>query len=282
MKLFAKLEDLINKLLINFGQLLLKMTPGFIKKAHHTMQTSFRSGTEKSKSALSKLLSTLFAKLLVLPNFIKVQLVSLSALALSIATKLSKVDGLKAVVGQLTLPFVYFKKRYSKLREKISALSPQTIVYGIILLALIFLASLVIVGNTKKIYQSSQEEAEKEIAKPENLRRDYYLQDDRQLLVQELTIPIYVGAGNAPKTLILDITIKMSNRYLKAYFYENDYLLKDRLNRSIEPIIPSLPLEEEGKQIIRDKIIEELNKLILERKIKGHVDDVYFHNIITG
>ena len=80
----------------------------------------------------------------------------------------------------------------------------------------------------------------------------------------------------------MDFTLVASNRYIKEYFYENIHLVKDRLNSSVHPIIPEFPLEQEGKQIIKDKIRLEVNKLIKDLRIKGHIDKVHIHSILAG
>lgn len=279
MKLFEKLEDILNAILIKIGQLLLKLVPKGVKQKFEKWGQSLRAKKQALGKKIGAVLSKVFSILIYLPQKLSSALGWLTSFSLTLSQKLRSKDTFVRYLEAIAIPI---RKVANKIVKKVESLRPQTVATILILLAVFIFAGIVVVGNTKKIVDSTSSEQIEEKVAPQELRKDYYQQDERQLLVSELTIPIYVGKGNAPRTLILDVTLKMSNRYLKSYFYDNDYLLKDRLNRTIEPVIPTLPLEAEGKQIIRDKIIEEVDKLIIERKIKGHVDDVYFHNIING
>ena len=84
--------------------------------------------------------------------------------------------------------------------------------------------------------------------------------------------------------LTFDFTVEGSNRYIAAYFSSrvNENLIKDKLNNSIEPIVPSFPLEEEGKRIIKLKIKEEINELVQKLKIKGYISKVYINNVLAN
>ena len=281
--MFGKIEDLINHLLIKLGQLLLRLVPNSLKKRVHELNKKIEEKKKKMSSSTQKFLTLSISKLLYLPGLIKIAMMKVSSFLIALSPKLKNTTAIKEAIARGLSPLSNFiVNQYKKLEARLAKLTPKAMVFLIVITAMVMLASMVIVGNTKKIYQSSSEEIVQEEVAPQQLRKDYYQQDEKQLLVSEVTIPIYVGTGNAPRTLILDMTIKTSNRYLKFYFFENDYLLKDRLNRTIEPIIPTLPLEEEGKRIIREKIINEINQLIKEQKVKGHIEDVYFHNIING
>lgn len=283
MNLLEKIEDFINFLLLKIGQLFLIIIPQPVKNRISNFKTKVGQKKKSISQKLSVILGEIFRIITYLPSKLKVALTVATAFALAVTNKLKDKSFVRNFLSTITTSFFGpIKKLLTVLSAKIGKLRPQTIALIIVMSALLALAGLVIVGNTKKIIDSTGDQVVDEVSSPQNLRKDYYQQDDRQLLVSEITIPIYVGKGNAPRTLILDITLKTSNRYLKSYFYENDYLLKDRLNRTIEPVIPTLPLEEEGKRIIKEKIIFELNQLIKDRKIQGHIEDVYFHNIING
>lgn len=281
--MFGKIEDLINHLLIKLGQLFLRLIPSPIKKKGQEYSKKIEAKKKKLEANIQKIFALIIEKIFYLPGLLKIALVKISASLIALSPKLKDASAIRITIARFLSPLSNFiRNQYKKLESKLSKLTPKALLLIIIMIAMVLLASMVVVGNTKKIYQSSKEDVVEEEVTPQQLRKDYYQQDEKQLLVSEVTIPIYVGKGNAPRTLILDITIKTSNRFLKSYFFENDYLLKDRLNRTIEPIIPTLPLEEEGKRIIREKIINEINQLIKEQRVKGHIEDVYFHNIING
>ena len=83
-------------------------------------------------------------------------------------------------------------------------------------------------------------------------------------------MPLYIESIHNPKQVKIDFTVEPSNRYVREYFFENEYLIHDRLNMMVQPVIPGLPLlQEEGKQILEDELFIELNKLIEDQNIKG-------------
>lgn len=113
-------------------------------------------------------------------------------------------------------------------------------------------------------------------------RPKYYKETEKQFEVNGVRMPVYIETITASKSLIFDLTLVASNRYTKEFFFKNEHLIKDRLNSTIEPVVPAFPLTAEGKQILRTKIRLELNKLILDLKIQGKVDKVLIHGITSG
>ena len=59
-------------------------------------------------------------------------------------------------------------------------------------------------------------------------------------------------------------------------------MIRDRLNSSLQAVVPNFPLEPEGKKIIKEKIRREVNHLIEDLKIEGRVDEVFIHSILNG
>ena len=117
----------------------------------------------------------------------------------------------------------------------------------------------------------------------------------RTFNLSDLYIPVYVEGSGGIRTLIFDITIVASNQYIKEYYKTNETLIRDRLSSKIETITPKFLLTskiiavkprfiiiEEGKVIIKDKITEEINTLLKELDIKGHVKEIYINSIIAS
>ena len=95
-------------------------------------------------------------------------------------------------------------------------------------------------------------------------------------------MPIYVESAKDIHSLIMDFTMESSNRYIKKFFDKNTHYLQDRLNSTIEPIVPTFPLEQEGKQIIKEKLKQESNQLIKDFKIKGKIEKIYLHSMMAS
>ncbi len=138
------------------------------------------------------------------------------------------------------------------------------------------------------IKESLKKEKEKEIDQVAQAaapaRRPAYYKLERLLFaVQEINFPVIIeNQSSDVKTLLIDVEIQTSNRYIREYLNQNEHLVKDILSRELRPVIPSFPLEDEGKAIIKAKIIDELNELLQSLNIKGTIDDVLIVHIIAA
>ena len=112
-------------------------------------------------------------------------------------------------------------------------------------------------------------------------RAFYYRKYDKQFTFYGIRIPIY-KKNNLSKQIIMDFTVETSNKYLKEYLDKNIHLVKDQFNSTIYPMMSELTLKKEGKTILAKKLKRELNKLIKNLKIKGHIDRVYIHSILVS
>lgn len=107
---------------------------------------------------------------------------------------------------------------------------------------------------------------------------------DREFFVDDIYFPIYIKSTNSIKRLILDLNLRVSNRYIKTFFTDwksrNLDLIYDRLNLTSEEVVPHFPLTDEGKYIIKRKIKMELDILFKEIGIRGEVEKVFIAQII--
>jgi len=106
----------------------------------------------------------------------------------------------------------------------------------------------------------------------------------REFFVNNIYFPIYIKSSNSIKRLILDLNLRVSNRYIKTFFTDwnsqNLDLIYDRLNLTVEQVVPDFPLTDEGKYIIKRKVKIELDILFRELGIKGEVEKVFIAQII--
>lgn len=173
-----------------------------------------------------------------------------------------------------------------RFKSWLTSLKPIVLVAMFILLAVLSAAGYKLYDSSQKVLAELEKGKPVEVKKEEKLpykkRTYFYKLSDKQLLLSDIRLPVYVSSASNIKTLILDFTMEFSNRYLRVFFYDNEFLIKDRLNNTLEPVIPNFPLQEEGKQILRKKIIEEINHVIKEYKIKGEIKNIHFHAILAG
>jgi hypothetical protein len=113
-----------------------------------------------------------------------------------------------------------------------------------------------------------------------DVRPKYYKREDRFFNLYHIKLPLYDNKLKGHKNIKLVLTLLPSNKYIKEYFLKNEHIVKDKLSVMMYPIIPSLPVTEEGKKIIKEKVRLELNNLLKEKKIKGKVEEVFVNSVL--
>lgn len=181
---------------------------------------------------------------------------------------------LLSIVAILKAPFISFKTWYDTLSATTVAVSLTLIIASTSSLFSIWYFS----GD---LYNKVRGPASAEEAIEIGVRPVYYKKNEKHFTIFNLSMPLYIEGIHNPKQVKIDFTIEPSNRYIKEYFFENEYLIHDRINLMVHPIIPSLPLSEEGKVILKDKLLLELNQLIKDLKIKGKIDEIYVNSVLA-
>ncbi len=181
--------------------------------------------------------------------------------------------------------FAVFAPFIGRVRDWYIAMKPTTMLAMVSVATMGGLSSIAIYQQVKKI---SEERApasviieEVEVVDTPEKRPVYYKRQERELRVRNVNFPVYAGRSPASK-LVIDFTFVSSNRYIKEYFYENIHLLKDKLNTSVEQILPDFPLEDDGKRVIKEKIKKEMQVLLDDLKIEGSIEEVHIHSIMAG
>ena len=111
-------------------------------------------------------------------------------------------------------------------------------------------------------------------------RTPYFRQVEKQFEVDNIILPTFLKKERGFKKIIIDFTFEASNKYIKAYFEKNPHHIQDMLNIAVEPIPIAFPLQDEGKQIIKKKMIIEMNNLLGELKIGGKITDIHIRRIL--
>ncbi len=192
--------------------------------------------------------------------------------------KLSKVVAIFSTF--LLPPFLKFKKWYL-------ALKPETLAGIITISTVAGLASLNIYVESNNIAEKSQDPAAELVEEVEDAtaiskRPAYFKKLEKQFQVSNVVLPFYIAKGDTLKNLVIDFTFESSNKYIKEFLWNNPHLIHDTLNSKVEPLSIAFPLETEGKVIVKEKIIKEINSMLHARHIKGGITEVYIHSIIGG
>lgn len=115
-----------------------------------------------------------------------------------------------------------------------------------------------------------------------NKRPTYFKQMDRQIRFFDINLQLFVEDTKRNKQVFLDFTVLSSNRTATQFFKDNEFKVRDHLNLNVEPIIPQLPLNDEGRQIIKDKVRQELQLLLNNANIKADVVEIYIDYLLVS
>ena len=99
--------------------------------------------------------------------------------------------------------------------------------------------------------------------------------------VTETNLQIFLEDTHRNRQVWLDFSVLASNRNIVLYLNEHEVELKDHLTTNVEPVIPQLPVEEEGRQIIKDKIRSELNQFLQKNGIEGKILEIYIDYLMV-
>ncbi len=288
MEKWERLEDFINGLIEKIVSLFtgkaVSLTPEKIK----SKLDQGKEGLNQRKKNLSKKVKSTkdeaIAKALQAKD--KVDHAKVAAVGLVAQAKKTKVSDLKpakifaVVAAFLTPPLLKLKTWYLNLK-------PTQIVGVVTFSTVAAISSVNIYVQSNKIAKESRSPASElveEVDKATAISRRpaYFKKTEKQFKVANIVLPAYHQKGGAVRKLVIDFTFESSNKYIKEYLWSNPHLIQDTLNSKIEPISLTFPLENEGKDIIKEKIKAEMNNLLKEMKIKGTIKDVYIDSMIAG
>jgi flagellar basal body-associated protein FliL len=113
-------------------------------------------------------------------------------------------------------------------------------------------------------------------------RPKYFMQMEKMVMIKDLNLQLFLEDTKRNRQVYLDFTALASNRNAVLFLKDHDVEVRDYLNMHVEPVIPQLPIEEEGRQIIKDKVKLELNNFLKEAQIEGKILEIYVDYLIAS
>lgn len=113
-------------------------------------------------------------------------------------------------------------------------------------------------------------------------RPKYFLQAEKLVSVKDLNLQLFLEDTRRNRQIWIDFTALADNRNVVLFLKDHDVEVRDHLNMYVEPVIPQLPIEEEGRQIIKEKIRFELNKFLKKSHIEGKILEIYVDHLIAS
>lgn len=165
----------------------------------------------------------------------------------------------------------------------LSKVKQTTVVFTLITFAIGTIAGVNIFSSSKKIYYRSRPErapaSEDPSLKP---RRKYHKLERRRFVLLNVNIPVYTTDTNRYQNLAVDLDIYTTNRLIRVFLFKNHNMVRDRINMTLQPIVPDFPLTPEGRTILTEKIKQELDVLIREQGLEGEIERIIITNIFTA
>jgi flagellar basal body-associated protein FliL len=279
-KKLEKLEEKINQILlivINWlSKVLYKITPSFVHQkieAFKKKQQIYKGKLKQQKQLLiqscvnkSKLTFTELKK-----HKEKFQSVSVKEIA---ADKIQK--------SKNKLLATSFKAQFELLFQKLEQLNTLFEKIGKPQLLVATLAVMLIVVGVTSVYDSSREIYSRENPGriPANVQEydekpDYLSYQKKSATIFKIEVPTFKTNKESLRNLTIDFTLLASNRFTKQFLEFHSEKLKDYFLTNVEPFETSFPLEEEGRIVLKEKILSDLNRFLIEEKVEGEVKEVY-------
>ena len=113
-------------------------------------------------------------------------------------------------------------------------------------------------------------------------RPKYFMQIEKMVSIKDLNLQLFLEDTKRNRQVYLDFTALADNRNVILFLKDHDAEVRDYLNMHVEPVIPQLPIEEEGRQIIKDKVRLELNNFLKKAQIEGKILEIYVDYLIAS
>lgn len=283
--IWAKFENLINSILnkiIESTKIFVKnQTPdkikGKISNTRDGLKEREKQFVKKSKDYVSQ------AKLKTQKSVVAIQEYDIKGKV--IEKKEQSLTFIKALnfakfVALLTAIVTLILKLLKKLTAKIS---PNFVIGTVVASGIAAVMGIQIYKSSQKIAdESGTKEPTQIVQEMPAARPSWYKGVRKHIDISNLKLPIYISGSNSVKTLLMDFTLESSNRYIKIWIEENEHEVRDHILTTTEPILPEFPLSQEGKNVIKDKIKDEMNLYLKQKNIEGEIIKVNINRIIAG
>lgn len=283
MKLLEKMEILLNALLFKLGEFLWKLVPDVVRKKFHWVGIQ----SQRFKLYLKSL-----------PAFLKVKIVSLITYLKSTAAKYNVKSALQDSYQKALTRYKESSKSEKTGKLKTALMAPFLVMgqwlHGLsagqsmllltfsagsflAVLGIFFSGQRLAVGQSTSMRTPASVEEEVLYERP-----DYYKKQTRHFTITNLRLPVYVAQVNEIRSVDVDFTATLTNRYSRLFLEKNEFQLRDHLILQLEPSIAAFPLEEEGKIIIRKKLLTEINDFLRLNEVEGEVSELKITYVLAN
>lgn len=168
----------------------------------------------------------------------------------------------------------FFNPKIQHITNKIRGINKTTAILSTSLTILLFLGAFSVYTGMYDIV--TKEFPSRNIASVQeyDYRPDYQMYEQKTLKVLNVKVPIFVEGIGKIDSITIDFSLRTSTRFAKYYLIEYEYKLKDYFFTTVEPVVSDFPIETEGKEVLKEKIRDEINNFLYENYVEGEVEEV--------
>lgn len=273
MELLSKLEELINKLLTQLGELILMRLRKVIPEKVIKVWEGGFAGLKTLPKMILPFLTQYVKKLkeTFLSIDFRAKLNETKEMALK-QYREKKAKGTSKGKEVFLMPFLL-------IGQWVQGLSPaQTVLVLSFSVASLFAGVGIFNSSNRLLSHHLPEEQNRTPASADDRleydRPGYYKKQFRHLEVTNFRLPVYIGEVHELKSVDIDFIATLNTRHSRGSLEKLEFQLRDHLIRNFEPLVANFPLLEEGKSVIKEKLWLEINAFLKERKIEGEVEEL--------
>lgn len=108
----------------------------------------------------------------------------------------------------------------------------------------------------------------------------YHFFQQQTVKIQNIKVPLQATRVGKMDSLTIDFSVRTSTRFASYFISENEHKLKDYFFTAVEPIVSDFALDEDGKEVLKEKIQKEIQRFLDKEKVRGEVLEVHLLYVI--
>jgi hypothetical protein len=168
----------------------------------------------------------------------------------------------------------FVSPKLAKLMTKIKSINKKNAVIAFSLLFVMITGGLGVYLGANSIFKNEFPSRSIASVQEYDYRPDYKMYEQKTLKITNMKVPIFVESVEKINSVTVDFSLRTSTRFAKHYLIEYEYRLKDYFFTTVEPVVSDFPMQTEGKEVLKEKIREELNNFLYENHVEGEIEEV--------
>ncbi len=166
------------------------------------------------------------------------------------------------------------KKILERVKTKLSFVKSNYFKIGTGLALLSLLGFYAVYLGSNNIFQTEFPSRKIASVQEYDYRPDYRFYENKVLRIQNVKVPIFVEEIGDIDSITIDFSLRVSTKFAKYYLEEYEYRLKDYFFTSVEPVSSDFPIQDEGKEVLKEAIQDEINNFLYDNNVEGEVLEV--------